>query len=423
MADLIGRVAGIAREEPAERQRAKLEALLRPVTDRVEEVMPLFSDLLALPPDGGRPPRAISPQRQKELTFQALLQHVAGLAARQPVLALYEDVHWADPATLELLGFAMDRVRSLPVLAVITFRPEFEPPWTGVAHASQLTLDRLGRRELATMVDHVTRGRALPPEILEQILARADGVPLFVEELTKAVLESGVLGKQGRGYVLTGPLPAPAIPATLYDLLLARLDRPAPVKEVAQIAAVIGREFEHELLAAVAAMDDGRLQDALQQLAGAELLFRHGVPPSASYTFKHALVQDAAYASLLRERRQRIHGRVAAVLEERFPGRVAAEPELVARHWSEAGLVEKAAHYWHRAGEAALGRSAAAEALDHVCKGLDLLPELPDEVDRACLGIDLQATLGDALAGLGRPGASTTSGSVRRRAGSVDSSP
>ena len=232
--------------------------------------------------------------------MQALVDQLAGLAAQQPVLALYEDVHWIDPSTLELLGLVIERIQQLPVLVLITFRPEFQPPWTGQAHVTTLTMSRLGRRQGADLVARVTGDKPLPAEIVEQIVARTDGVPLFVEELTKTVLESGLLADAGDRYELSGPLPPLAIPTTLHDSLMARLDRLAPVKEVAQIGAVIGREFSHELLAAVSPLSEADLGAALDQLVSSELVFRRGAPPEATYSFKHALVQDAAYQSLLK---------------------------------------------------------------------------------------------------------------------------
>ena len=307
---------------------------------------------------------------QKRRTLQALVDQLAGLAAQQPVLALYEDVHWIDPSTLELLGLVIERIRQLPVLVLITFRPEFQPPWTGHAHVTTLTMSRLGRRQGADLVARVTGDKPLPAEVVEQIVARTDGVPLFVEELTKTVLESGLLADAGDRYELSGPLPPLAIPTTLHDSLMARLDRLAPVKEVAQIGAVIGREFSHELLAAVSPLSEAELGEALDQLVASELVFRRGAPPEATYSFKHALVQDAAYQSLLKSKRQQLHARIAEVLEERLPRRGETEPEVLARHLTEAGLAERAIPYWRRAGELAAGRSANVEAIAHLSKGL-----------------------------------------------------
>jgi predicted ATPase len=305
-----------------------------------------------------------------------------GLAAKQPVLSLWEDVHWSDPTSLELLDSIVDRAPSSRILTIITFRPEFRPAWIGFPHVALLTLNRLSQRQVAAMVERVALGKALPPEVVEQIATKTDGVPLFVEELTKAVLESGLLQEEGDRYALTGPLPALAIPETLYDSLMARLDRLAPVKEVAQIGAVIGREFEYELLAAVAPLSGDGLADALTELVDSELVFRRGAPPHAAYTFKHALVQDAAYASLLRNRRQQLHARIAAVLEEQFPETAEIRPELLAHHFAEGGLNQQAIAYLQRAGERAIEQSAYAEAIRHLARGLELLQPLPEAPER-----------------------------------------
>jgi predicted ATPase len=275
---------------------------------------------------------------QKRRTLQALVDQLAGLAAQQPVLALYEDVHWIDPSMLEFLGLVIERIQRLPVLALITFRPEFQPPWTGQAHVTTLTMSRLGRRQGADLVARVTGAKPLSAAIIDQIVARTDGVPLFVEELTKTVLESGLLADAGDHYELSGPLPPLAIPTTLHDSLMARLDRLAPVKEVAQIGAVIGRDFSYELLAAVAPMSANQLDEALEQLVNSELVFRRGMPPDATYSFKHALVQDAAYQSLLKSKRQQLHARIAEALEQEFPDVGETEPEVLARHLTDAGL-------------------------------------------------------------------------------------
>ena len=287
-------------------------------------------------------------------------------------------MHWIDPSTLELLGLVIERIQQLPVLVLITFRPEFQPPWTGQAHVTTLTMTRLGRRQGADLVGRVTGAKPLPAAIIEQIVARTDGVPLFVEELTRTVLESGLLQDAGDHYELEGPLPPLAIPTTLHNSLMARLDRLAPVKEVAQIGAVIGREFAHALLAAVADRPEDQLRSALDQLVASELVFRHGAPPDATYSFKHALVQDAAYQSLLKSKRQQLHARIAEVLEARFSEVSASEPEVLARHLTDAGLAERAIPCWRHAGELAAARSANVEAIAHLSKGLELIATLPD---------------------------------------------
>ena len=318
--DLLERAARLDREAPPEVQLAKLEAVLGQTSDRLDEAVPLLATLLGVPTGQRYPTLALTPEIQKRRTLQALVDQLAALAAQQPVLAQYEDAHWIDPSTLELLGMVIERVRQLPVLVVVTFRPEFQPPWTGQAYVSTVTMGRLGRRQGAALVARVTGDKPLPREVVEQILARTDGVPLFVEELTKAVLESDLLADAGDRYELSGPLPPLAIPTTLPDSLMARLDRLVPVKEVAQIGAVIGREFSHELLAAVSPLPEDKLGDALDQLVSSELVFRRGTAPEATYSFKHTLVQDAAYQSLLKSKRQQLHARIAEALEQDFPG-------------------------------------------------------------------------------------------------------
>ena len=296
-----------------------------------------------------------------------------------------------------MFDLIVDRVPSLPLLAIVTFRPEFMPPWVGRPQVTLLSLNRLPRRPRAEMIAHVTGGKALPQEIADQIIDRTDGVPLFIEELTKAVVESGLLVEAGDRYVVTGPVTPLAIPTSLQASLLARLDRLAPTSEVAQIAAALGRQFSHELISAVAAMPRQQLDDALAQLVNAELIFRRGTPPDAEYTFKHALVQDAAYGTLLRSRRQQMHARIAATLEDQFPEIVAAQPALLARHCAEAGLAEKAVAYWLKAGQQALARSATTEAAAQLRKGLDVLDGLPDGPGRRQQELDLQLALGYAL--------------------------
>jgi predicted ATPase len=291
------------------------------------------------------------------------------------------------------------RVRALPVLVLITFRPEYEAPWTGLSHVTSIALDRLGPAEVETLAEHVA-GRPLPPEVTTQIVAKTDGVPLFVEELTKAVLEGGLLVTGPQGWRLDGPLPPFAIPATLQDSLAARLDRLAPVKEIAQIGAAIGREFSYPLLRAVAGRDEPALRAALAQLEEAELLFRSGAPPDARYTFKHALVQDTAYETLLRSRRQILHRQIADALRGEFPAVAAAEPELVAHHLTQAGLDEPAIEWWGKAGDQALLGSAFKEAVAHLGKAIELADKLAAAAPSTASGsnrLHLQTSLGNAL--------------------------
>jgi class 3 adenylate cyclase/predicted ATPase len=389
--------AQFLREDTPAQKLDKLEALLVPGLASVPEVAPLLAALLALPTGDRYPPLTLSPHRQKERTIEALVDQLVGRSRQQPVVCLCEDAHWSDPSSLELLDLLVYRVPALRMLVVITCRPEFASRWGGYTHVTTHTLNRLTRREGTALVAAVTGGKALPPAVLEQIVAKTDGVPLFVEELTKTVLESHLLVDQGDHYALAGSLPPLAIPTTLQDALLARLDRLAAVKEVAQIGAVLGREFAYTLVAAVAPLHEEALQDALDQLVHAGLLFRRGTPPEASYRFKHALVQDAAYASLLRSTRRQYHQHIAQVLENRFPETCEKQPELLAHHYTEAGCTTQAMPYWHRAGQQALQRSANLEAVQHLTKGLALLVTLPDSSTRAQQELDLQMTLGPAL--------------------------
>ncbi len=329
----LERAAGFAREDVPATKLDKLAALLGRSGDESAETIALVADLLSLPSERRYPPLPADPQRKREMTLAALLNQLEGLAAQRPVLMIFEDGHWADSTSLELLDRTVERLSRLPVLGVITFRPEFQAPWVGQAHVSSLSLNRLAQRETTSLVNSVTGGKSLPPAILDRIVERTDGIPLFIEELTKTLLEGGLLREEGDGYVLAGPLPPLAIPSSLHASLMARLDRLAPVKEVAQIGAAIGREFSYELMVAVARRSEAQLNEALDQLVAARLLFRRGMPPRASFTFKHALVQEAAYTTLLRSQRQELHGRIARVLEERFPETADAEPEILAQHF------------------------------------------------------------------------------------------
>jgi class 3 adenylate cyclase/predicted ATPase len=393
----LERAAGFARTDPPAMRLDKLEALLARGTQRLDEVVPLIAALLGVPTVERYPALTLTPDVQKRRTLQALVDQVAGLAAEQPVLALFKDVHWIDPSTLELLGMVVKRIRQLPVLVLITFRPEFQPSFTGQAHVTALTVSRLDRGQEADLIARVTGKKPLPAEIVEQILARTDGVPLFIEELTKTVLESGLLADAGDHYELSGPLPPLAIPATLHDSLMARLDRLAPVKEVAQIGAALGREFSYVLLAAVAGRPEPELQGVLDQLVASELVFRRGKLREAIYAFKHALVQEAAYQSLLKSRRQQLHARIAEVLEQQFPEIGQTQPEVLAQHLTEAGLAAQAIPYWRRAGELAAERSADVEAIAHLSRGLELVATLPDAPERAGEEFALRMAIGGPL--------------------------
>jgi predicted ATPase len=392
----IERAANFARGDDAEQKLAKLEALLAGRDEDVARSAPLFASLLSIPSAGRYPPNDMSRQQQRERTLGALVDQIAKLAADQPVLVVWEDVHWADPTSLELLELTIDRLQGLPVLAVVTFRPEFTSPWRGYTHVTGLTLNRLSRSRCGRLVAGLTGGKSLPDIVLDQIAAKSDGMPLFAEELTKAVLESGLLREEDDRYELDGPLPPPAIPATLQDSLMARLDRLTPAKEVAQVAAVIGREFSHELLAAIVPRVE-ELDEALHQLLAAELIFRRGVTPQVTYSFKHALVRDAAYASLLKSKLRQLHARIAEVLEEHFAPIVDAEPDVLATHWAEAGAADRAAIYRLKAGQRALAHSATTEAVAQLTMGQALLETLPEGDGRHHAELDLQITLGAAL--------------------------
>ena len=316
-----------------------------------------------------------------------------GLSGTRPVAFIMEDLHWTDPTTLETIDMIIDLMRDARVLMLLTFRPEFEPRW---GHQSQVTmhsLNRLSRRRGAAMIEHLTGGKPLPEEVMAQIVSKTDGVPLFVEELPKTVLESGLVEETEDRYVLTGPLTPLAIPETLHDSLMARLDRQAPVKEVAQLGAALGRTFTYELAAAASDLAGNQLQDALVQLTGAEIVFSKGAPPDATYTFKHALVQDAAYGSMLKSRRQLLHARIVAALENQFPATVEGEPEVLAQHCDAAGLAEKAVGYWLRAGQASVERSTMKEAIAQLDRGLAAAATIEDEDARLRAELGLRATL------------------------------
>jgi class 3 adenylate cyclase/tetratricopeptide (TPR) repeat protein len=360
--DQLERAAGLNRTDPPDLRLDKLEALLGQATARSAEAVAVLAPLMAIPTQSRYPPLELTPQQRRARAFDVLLGQMEGLASQQPLLGIVEDAQWIDPSSVELLHRMVDRVRDLPALVLVTFRAEFEPPWTAAPHVTSLSLDRLSHRQAAALAEQVTGGKPLPWKVLEQIVARTDGVPLFVEELTKTMLESGLLEEAGDRYVLHGPLPPLAIPASLQDSLMARLDRLAPVKELAQLAAALGRIFTHELLEAVSPLKDPALSTAVSQLIEAELLYQRGAPPNVVYDFKHALVQDAAYASMLRSRRQQLHLQIGTILEQRFPETIEAKPELLSRHFELAGLPARAIPYALTAGDLAVARYAGAEA-------------------------------------------------------------
>jgi class 3 adenylate cyclase/tetratricopeptide (TPR) repeat protein/ABC-type transport system involved in cytochrome c biogenesis ATPase subunit len=391
----LERAAGFKTDDTSDQRLDKLEAVLAMGASRIEA--PLFAALLSIPFGERYPPLALSPTQQRRRTLAALLDQFEGLARQEPTLLFFEDSHWADATSLELLDLIIERVRELPVLALFTFRPDFEPPWVDLPNVSTLTLGRLDRSEVESMIARVTGGRPLPAEVREQIVVKTDGNPLFVEELTKAVLEAGIVVEDAEGYRLDGPLPPLAIPGTLHDSLMARLDRLAPVKEICQIGAAIGREFSYPLLRALVGRDETALKDALAQLEDAELVFRREDAPEAIYSFKHALVQEVAYENLLKSRRQVLHRRIAETLRDRFSTIAEVQPEVVAHHFTQAGLSEVAIEWWVKAGDRALDRSANNEAIAHLEKAISLAGGLADGPAQRLLRLRLQTTYGHAL--------------------------
>jgi class 3 adenylate cyclase/predicted ATPase len=369
------RAAGLAHGDAAQVKLDKLDALLAQTSTSKQDAA-LFAEMLSLPNDGRYPSLNLDPQQRRQKTLEALVTQVEALSRQNPVLMIFEDAHWTDPTSLETFGRIVDRVRSLPVLLIVTFRPEFDPPWMGRSYVTALTLNPLARRDIEAMIDGVIGNKPIPASIRQDIIERTDGIPLFVEEMTKAVLEVGNEGGEQRT-VASIPSSALAVPASLHASLMARLDRLGAAKQVAQIGAAIGRAFSYGLLFAVASKPGPELASALDGLIAAGLLFRQGVPPHASYLFKHALVQDAAYGTLLREPRRALHARIAKTLESQFTEIAESQPELLARHCTEAGLIEKAANFWGRAGQRSLDRSALVEAVAQLTRALDQIATLP----------------------------------------------
>jgi predicted ATPase/DNA-binding winged helix-turn-helix (wHTH) protein len=394
--DQLGRAAGFARDDTPAARLEKLEAQLARAGPPAEDVA-VLADLLSLPISERYPLPNPSPQRKKERTLEALIRQLEGLARRQPVVVVFEDAHWIDPTSRELLDLTVERVRSLQVLLIVTLRPEFQPPWSGQPQVTMLALNRLDRRDRTALVAQITGGKVLPNEVVSQIAGRTDGVPLFVEELTKSVLESGLLREEAHRYVLDRALPLFAIPTTLHASLLARLDRLASVRHLAQIGAAIGREFHYVLLRDVSRFPEDELQVALARLVASELVLQRGTPPEAVYSFKHALVQDAAHGSLLRKARQQLHAHIAEALENHFPEIMEGQPELLAQHYAEAGLVEKSVACWRKAGRRSAARSAMAEAAAQFQKGLDQLALLPNDPERQRQELEFYSASGAAL--------------------------
>jgi class 3 adenylate cyclase/predicted ATPase len=391
----LERAAHFEADDASAQKLAKLEALLSQAVPSAHDVIPLFATMMSLPIDDRYRPLALSPERQRAKTIEALGDQLVGLARREPVFLTFEDAHWADPTSIDVLTHIVPRIADHRVLVVITCRPEFVPPWSIGAHITSLSLQRLSRAEATVLIGRVAGGTPLPRAIVAEIVAKTDGVPLYLEELAKSKLESGLVA--GADASTSVSVAAAAIPATLQDALMARLDRLAPVREIAQIGAALGRDFSHEMLAAVARLPARELEAGLERLVGAELLVRHGDPPDALYRFRHALMRDAAYATLLRSQRHELHAQIAAAINEQVPAVATITPEILAHHYTEAGLVQEAMPYWLQAGQRSVARSAHVEAIAHCTKGLEVLKTLPDTPERAERDLALCLTLGTAL--------------------------
>jgi class 3 adenylate cyclase/predicted ATPase len=398
LVELFQRLLQFHAEDTLDEKLGKLEQTLRQYRLPLEETIPLFAPLLSLPLSEDRyPPLALSPQRQRQKTLETIITILLELAEHQPVLFILEDLHWTDPTTLELLNLLIDQTPTASILVLMTCRPHFQPHWSRKSYLSEVTVHRLSPTQVAQIVNRMTDGKTFPAEVLQQILTKTDGVPLFVEELTKAILESGHLKDVNGHYELVGSFSTFAIPSTLQDSLMARLDRLVTAKGIAQLAAVIGRQFSFELLQAISQLDAMMLQRELGRLVEAELVYQRGLPPQTTYTFKHALIQDAAYESLLKSTRQHYHQRIAQVLEAQFPETAETQPELLAQHYTEANLTEKGVHYWYTAGQKASERSAHAEAISHLRQGLAFLEMLPETSERVQREVDLLIALGASL--------------------------
>ena len=389
--------AGFEREDAPDVKLRKLEAMLSRAGAATGADIPLYASLLSIPTDGLYSAPDRTPQRQRELTIAALLRQVLGLAVKQPVVIGFKDAHLIDSSTLELFSRLVASIKTARVFILSSFRPEFSPHWIDESHVTTLRLNRLPREQSELIMLDVAGYKQLPHELHEQIIRKADGVPLFVEELTKTVLESGLLQDTGERYVAAGAIPALAIPTTLLGSLTARLDRLGPIREIAQIGAAIGREFSYRMLAALAPVSGPSLRSALTHLAACELLLVHGEPPDSTYIFKHALVQDAAYATMTRSKRQQLHGRIADVLTESFPEAVETQPELMAHHLMQAGLTERAIEYLQKAGRRAIEHSANAEAIRHLTSAIESLRSLPETPERKRAALESEVMLGQAM--------------------------
>jgi TOMM system kinase/cyclase fusion protein len=396
--EFLQRMLRFNRNDDPGTKLAKLEdALARFGFSPSEMVVPLFAALLSLPATDRYPTVPMTPQRQKQNTFAVIIEWLMRNAERAPIRLIAEDLHWADPSTLELLGLLIEQVAAARLLLILVFRPEFAPPWPSRPHITNMVLGRLPDAATELMIQAVADGNQLPAELTREIIGKTEGVPLFVEELTRMVLESGLMREQDGRYVLTRPLPSLAIPSTLYDSLMARLDRLGTAKEIAQLASTIGKEFSYELLQAVSPLEETRLTGALNRLVDAELLIQRVFASQISYSFKHALIRDAAYESLLRSKRRQHHAQIATVLQERFPEIVDSHPELLASHYQNACLAELAIPWWQDAGQKAIQRSANAEAIIHLTTALETLKTLPQSQPRAQQELALQVTLGVPL--------------------------
>lgn len=393
----LRRAAKLLPEDTPAEKLTKLETFLTKCAVAIDDVLPLLAAALSIPLGDRHPSLAVTPERQKELTLLAIMQLFESMSAQEPLVLSVEDVHWVDPTTSELLERLIERVARAHILLIVTFRPEFTPPWRESSSITLLALDRLEQSMSAALIERVTGGKLLPAELQAQLVARSEGIPLFVEELTKVVLESGCVQEKDDRFVLTGPLPAGGIPSTLQDSLLARLDRLAPIKEVAQFASAIGRDFPYQLLAEIAPLTRQQLQTALDRLTSAGLIYRLPEQTPVTYSFKHALVRDAAYDSMLRSRRHQLHGRIARALQTHFTAAIEQNPELLALHLTEAGLHDQAIEAWLSAGLRAIERSATLEAVTHLRAGLDLVAKLPAGQAAAKQEVRLQTALGAAM--------------------------
>jgi predicted ATPase/class 3 adenylate cyclase len=388
---------GLGPRDAPEIKLKKLEAALSPTLGATQDDISLYAALLSIVTPAPAPSSSATPQRVKELTIAALSRYLLNLAHKQPLVIVLADAHWIDSSTLELLNKIIPLIKTAQVFLLIEFRPEFMPQWASEAHVTTLRLGPLQREQSQTIICEVTRGKKLPPQVRDQIIDQTDGVPLFVEELTKTVLESELLEEVGDQYVASGPLPALAVPSTLLDSLTARFDRLGSAKDIAQIGAVIGREFSYQLLAAVVALSVDSLKTTLGRLVASGLIFVSGDHPSETYTFKHAIVQDAAYAMLSRQKRQQLHSRIADTLDNSFPSVIEAQPELQAHHLAQAGSVERAIDYLRKAGQRSIERSANAEAIGHLTSAIDLLQSHPNGADRKQTRLDLQVIMAQAM--------------------------